>query len=78
MLRKMRLGWITTFSDYVSLVGHMIIIMLNIHHFTRHLLEQGNFRAAAMTLRTVLLSLQSLLSSAEPDDPQDAVVAKQV
>ena len=31
-----------------------------------------------MTLRTVLLSLQSLLSSAEPDDPQDAVVAKQV
>lgn len=35
-------------------------------------------RAAAMTLRTVLLSLQSLLSSAEPDDPQDAVVAKQV
>ena len=36
------------------------------------------FRAAAMTLRTVLLSLQSLLSSAEPDDPQDAVVAKQV
>jgi len=33
--------------------------------------------AAAMTLRTVLLSLQALLSSAEPDDPQDAVVAKQ-
>lgn len=36
-----------------------------------------NFRAAAMTLRTVLLSLQALLSAAEPDDPQDAVVAKQ-
>jgi len=35
-------------------------------------------RAAAMTLRTVLLSLQALLSAAEPDDPQDAVVAKQV
>lgn len=35
------------------------------------------FRAAAMTLRTVLLSLQALLSAAEPDDPQDAVVAKQ-
>ncbi|XP_026283440.1 ubiquitin-conjugating enzyme E2-22 kDa [Frankliniella occidentalis] len=33
--------------------------------------------AAAMTLRTVLLSLQALLSAAEPDDPQDAVVAKQ-
>jgi len=33
--------------------------------------------AAAMTLRTVLLSLQALLASAEPDDPQDAVVAKQ-
>ncbi|RWS09087.1 ubiquitin-conjugating enzyme E2-22 kDa-like protein [Dinothrombium tinctorium] len=33
--------------------------------------------AAAMTIRTVLLSLQALLSGAEPDDPQDAVVAKQ-
>lgn len=33
--------------------------------------------AAAMTLRTVLLSLQALLSAAEPDDPQDAVVATQ-
>ncbi|RZC38800.1 ubiquitin-conjugating enzyme E2-22 kDa, partial [Asbolus verrucosus] len=36
-----------------------------------------NISAAAMTLRTVLLSLQALLSAAEPDDPQDAVVAKQ-
>ena len=35
------------------------------------------FRAAALTLRTVLLSLQALLSAAEPDDPQDAVVARQ-
>lgn len=33
--------------------------------------------AAAMTLRTVLLSIQMLLASPEPDDPQDAVVAKQ-
>eukprot|EP00730_Choanoeca_flexa_P017030 TRINITY_DN8149_c0_g1_i1.p1 TRINITY_DN8149_c0_g1~~TRINITY_DN8149_c0_g1_i1.p1 ORF type:complete len:232 (+),score=38.79 TRINITY_DN8149_c0_g1_i1:71-697(+) len=33
--------------------------------------------AAAMTLRTVLLSVQALLSAAEPDDPQDAVVASQ-
>ncbi|XP_065643592.1 ubiquitin-conjugating enzyme E2-22 kDa [Hydra vulgaris] len=33
--------------------------------------------AAAMTLRTVLLSIQSLLASPEPDDPQDAVVAQQ-
>lgn len=33
--------------------------------------------AAAMTLRTVLLSLQALLASPEPDDPQDAVVARQ-
>jgi ubiquitin-conjugating enzyme (huntingtin interacting protein 2) len=33
--------------------------------------------AAAMTLRTVLLSLQALLAAAEPDDPQDAVVASQ-
>lgn len=33
--------------------------------------------AAALTLRTVLLSLQALLQAAEPDDPQDAVVAKQ-
>ena len=30
-----------------------------------------------MTLRTVLLSIQALLGAAEPDDPQDAVVAKQ-
>ncbi|KAH0616243.1 hypothetical protein JD844_027216 [Phrynosoma platyrhinos] len=34
-------------------------------------------KAAAMTLRTVLLSLQALLAAAEPDDPQDAVVANQ-
>ena len=33
--------------------------------------------AAAMTLRTVLLSIQALLTAAEPTDPQDAVVAKQ-
>lgn len=33
--------------------------------------------AAAMTLRTVLLSLQALLTAPEPDDPQDAVVARQ-
>ena len=33
--------------------------------------------AAVLTLRTVMLSLQALLSAAEPDDPQDAVVAKQ-
>lgn len=33
--------------------------------------------AAAMTLRTVLLSLQALLAAPEPDDPQDAVVAQQ-
>ena len=33
--------------------------------------------AAAMTLRTVLLSIQALLASPEADDPQDAVVAKQ-
>ena len=32
---------------------------------------------AAMSLRTVLLSLQALLAAAEPDDPQDAVVASQ-
>ena len=30
-----------------------------------------------MTLWTVLLSLQALLAAAEPDDPQDAVVASQ-
>ena len=32
--------------------------------------------AAAMTIRTVLLSLQALLASPEPDDPQDGVVAR--
>ncbi|KAL3138484.1 hypothetical protein ABBQ32_006274 [Trebouxia sp. C0010 RCD-2024] len=31
----------------------------------------------ALTLKTALLSLQALLSSPEPADPQDAVVAKQ-
>lgn len=30
-----------------------------------------------MTLRTVLLSIQALMSAAEPDNPQDAVVAIQ-
>merc|ERR1739848_234196 len=33
--------------------------------------------AAALTLRTVLLSITSLLAAPEPDDPQDAVVASQ-
>jgi len=33
--------------------------------------------AAAMTLRTVLLSIQALLAAPEPNDPQDAVVARQ-
>eukprot|EP00056_Hartaetosiga_gracilis_P018077 m.9570 g.9570 ORF g.9570 m.9570 type:complete len:204 (+) comp6377_c0_seq1:40-651(+) len=33
--------------------------------------------AAAMTLRTVLLSLQALMAAPEPDDPQDAMVAQQ-
>lgn len=33
--------------------------------------------AAAMTIRTVLLSVQALLSCPEPNNPQDAVVAKQ-
>merc|ERR1719251_121019 len=31
----------------------------------------------ALTIRTALLSLQALLSTPEPDDPQDAEVAKQ-
>ena len=30
-----------------------------------------------MTMRTILLSIQALLQSPEPNDPQDAVVAKQ-
>ena len=33
--------------------------------------------ASALQLRTVMLSLQALLSAPEPDDPQDAVVASQ-
>ncbi|GFP82435.1 ubiquitin-conjugating enzyme e2 27 [Phtheirospermum japonicum] len=32
----------------------------------------------ALTLKTALLSVQALLSAPEPDDPQDAVVARQV
>lgn len=35
-------------------------------------LVSHRFRAAAMTIRTVLLSLQALLATPEPDDPQDA------
>ncbi|XP_059641133.1 ubiquitin-conjugating enzyme E2 27 [Cornus florida] len=31
----------------------------------------------ALTLKTALLSIQALLSTPEPDDPQDAVVAQQ-
>jgi len=31
----------------------------------------------ALTIRTGLLSLQALLCAAEPDDPQDAVVASE-
>ncbi|XP_073296676.1 ubiquitin-conjugating enzyme E2 27-like isoform X1 [Primulina huaijiensis] len=31
----------------------------------------------ALTLKTALLSIQALLSTPEPDDPQDAVVARQ-
>lgn len=31
----------------------------------------------ALTLKTALLSVQALLASPEPDDPQDAVVARQ-
>eukprot|EP00124_Ichthyophonus_hoferi_P003657 Ihof_evm6s331 gene=Ihof_evmTU6s331 len=33
--------------------------------------------AAAMTLKSVLMSIQVLLAHPEPDDPQDAVVASQ-
>lgn len=36
----------------------------------------GKEWSPALTIRTVLLSLQALLSSPEPDDPQDAVVAE--
>lgn len=31
----------------------------------------------ALSIRTALLSIQALMTCAEPDDPQDAVVAKQ-
>lgn len=33
--------------------------------------------AAALTVRTLLISIQSMLTAAEPDIPQDAVVARQ-
>lgn len=39
--------------------------------------EYSLFRAASLTLRTVLLSIQSLLCEPQPNDPQDAVVANQ-
>ncbi len=50
----------------------------NAHRLSAPTLSSVSPRAAAMTLRTVLLSLQALLAAAEPDDPQDAVVANQV
>ena len=31
----------------------------------------------ALTLKTALLSIQAMMSAPEPDDPQDAVVARQ-
>ena len=31
----------------------------------------------ALSIRTALLSIQALMCAPEPDDPQDAVVAKQ-
>lgn len=34
--------------------------------------------AASLTLRTVLLSIQAMMCSPEPSDPQDGVVAKQL
>ncbi|KRZ29724.1 Ubiquitin-conjugating enzyme E2 K [Trichinella pseudospiralis] len=45
--------------------------------FSVHVLLYG-FRAASLTLRTVLLSIQALLGAPEPRDPQDAVVARQM
>ncbi|KAK0399222.1 hypothetical protein QR680_002945 [Steinernema hermaphroditum] len=33
--------------------------------------------AASLTMRTILLSIQALLATPEPKDPQDAVVARQ-
>ena len=42
------------------------------HSFDWHCGWMISPRAAAMTIRTVLLSLQALLATPEPDDPQDA------
>uniref|UniRef100_A0A183CNW8 UBA domain-containing protein n=1 Tax=Globodera pallida TaxID=36090 RepID=A0A183CNW8_GLOPA len=54
---------------------HSYLQRLNLRHaFGTRTLEQW---AASMTLRTVLLSVQLLLLSPEPSDPQDAIVAKQ-
>ncbi|GMT21013.1 hypothetical protein PFISCL1PPCAC_28907 [Pristionchus fissidentatus] len=39
--------------------------------------DKWSVASASFSLRTVLLSIQTLLSSPEPSDPQDAVVAKQ-
>ena len=46
--------------------------MCDKHNYISH-----THRAASLTLCTVLLSIQALLQVAEPDDPQDAVVARQ-
>jgi len=53
------------------------VAVLIVGHTTTFGMFCFEIRAAAMTLRTVLLSLQALLAAAEPDDPQDAVVATQ-
>merc|ERR1712232_472396 len=37
----------------------------------------GKEWSPALTIRTALLSIQAMLSAPEPDDPQDAEVAKQ-
>jgi hypothetical protein len=60
-----------------SLVRFVLIFLkINGEKISLNLLLRLNtvcyYRAAAMTIRTVLLSLQALLATPEPDDPQDA------
>ncbi|KII61687.1 hypothetical protein RF11_09345 [Thelohanellus kitauei] len=49
----------------------------NLNKLSGLLQKFGTQTAAAMSIRTILMSIQVLMCSPVPDDPQDAVVASQ-
>lgn len=50
--------------------------MVSLSSLLSYALAQQTSRSPVLTLRTILLSLSSLLSDPVPDDPQDAEVAR--